>query len=120
MKLIDYLNFIRLIEREPNNTLQARAIDAIRQMIISSNIDTVQVVRCKNCKYWRDKQILLDDGTYRDYEPGEYENGSLLGCGVTSDIGINVGSRCMRREFSGDSWWCGENDFCSYGEAKDE
>ena len=43
----------------------------------ASDADVVEVVRCKDCIYWQKPQVKLHDGTYRDYESGEYENGSI-------------------------------------------
>lgn len=79
--------------------------------------DVQPVVRCKDCVYWQKPQVKLNDGTYRDYEQGEYENGSLLG-GVTVDVGINIGSFCAKYNTDHQNripQFMGENDFCSKG-----
>ena len=77
----------------------------------------VQVVRCKDCKWFIPKHILLDDGTRRAYTEEEKK----LPLGVDMTVGINCGSRCNRYL----SWeknripvYCQENDFCSYGERR--
>ena len=79
--------------------------------------DVVEVVRCKNCIWFVHEHIKLSDGTTRPYTDEEKK----LPCGVTSDIGINVGSYCLRKgywEQNGIPVWFKENDFCSYGERK--
>ena len=61
--------------------------------------------------------MRLNDGTYRDYEPGEYESGSFFG-GVTADVGINIGSFCAKYNTEHQNripQFMGENDFCSKG-----
>lgn len=79
--------------------------------------DVAPVVRCKDCVYWQKPQILLDDGTYRDYLPGEYESGPL-GLGVTVDVGINVGSFCAKYNTDHQNripQFMKPDDFCSKG-----
>jgi hypothetical protein len=79
--------------------------------------DVRPVVLCRDCVYWQKPQIRLNDGTYRDYEPGEYENGSFFG-GVTVDVGINIGSFCAKYNTEHQNnipQFMGENDFCSKG-----
>jgi hypothetical protein len=80
--------------------------------------DFVEVVRCKDCVWFVPEHIKLSDGTTRPYTDEEKK----MPCGVTSDIGINVGSYCLRKGY----WkqnsipvWFQENDFCSYGERRD-
>lgn len=80
--------------------------------------DVVEVVRCKDCKYFIPEHIKLDDGTTRAYTEEEKK----LPLGVTADVGINCGSRCMRYlywEKNRIPFWFQENDFCSYGERKE-
>lgn len=77
--------------------------------------DVVEVVRCKNCKWFVPKHIKLNDGTKRAYTEEEKK----LPLGVTGDIGINCGSRCLRClrwEENSIPVYVQENDFCSYGE----
>jgi len=79
--------------------------------------DVRPVVLCRDCVYWQKPQVKLNDGTYRDYEQGEYENGSLFG-GVTIDVGINIGSFCAKYNTEHQNripQFMGENDFCSKG-----
>ena len=93
--------------------LQAETAKAIIESIPTANVRPV--VLCKDCVYWQKPQVKLNDGTYRDYEQGEYENGSLFG-GVTSDVGINIGSFCAKYNTEHQNripQFMGENDFCS-------
>lgn len=77
-----------------------------------------KIVHCKDCIYWQDRQIKLNDGTYRDYLPtDEYY--------VSQSVGINIGSHCTLHGHDNDSsswFWSSGNDYCSrgvYGIAKD-
>ena len=95
--------------------LQAETAKAIVDAIPAA--DVRPVVFCRDCVYWQKPQIKLNDGTYRDYEQGEYENGSLFG-GVTADVGINIGSFCAKYNTEHQNripQFMGENDFCSKG-----
>lgn len=97
----------------------AKAVDAIQYMDVA---DVRPVVLCRDCVYWQKPQVKLNDGTYRDYEPGEYENGSHFG-GVTSDVGINIGSFCALYNTEHQNripQFMDENDFCSKGYKREE
>ena len=91
----------------------------VESLDVTGQCDVAHVVRCKDCKHFIPRQILLKDGTSRAYTEDE----KRLSFGVMGDVGINCGSRCMRCPF-----WRGnsipvfvdENDFCSYGERKEE
>ena len=87
--------------------------------------DVVKVVRCKDCKYFQDRYIELPDGSKRPYEKGENI--------VPLSVRINVGSYCKRIDYAivhgyrnGEPsvdetrLWTKPDDFCSYGERKDE
>lgn len=62
-------------------------------------VDAVEVVRCKDCKYWGDED------------------------GISKKDGIrfawcNMHNHCMHGEYIG---WCPkEDDFCSFGERREE
>lgn len=79
-------------------------------------VDAVEVVRCRDCVYWKPRHIRLKDGTERSYMPGEDF--------VEIDIGINVGSKCVVDEKS--YYGCDktvfrkECDFCSRGYRKSD
>ena len=95
-----------------------RAVQAYADAINAIHAADVRpVVFCRDCVYWQKPQVRLNDGTYRDYEPGEYENGSFFG-GVTVDVGINIGSFCAKYNTEHQNQipqFMGENDFCSKG-----
>lgn len=67
-------------------------------------VDAVEVVRCKDCVYFKKRHVRLADGTERDYADGEEY--------VTADVGINVGSQCRKEEEPCFREGC---DFCSRG-----
>lgn len=78
--------------------------------------DVVEVVRCKECQFWKDEHVLLNDGRERQYTD---EDPYFL---VTSDVGINIGAKCMREYNRG--WSCdktvfrNEDDYCSKAEKR--
>lgn len=86
--------------------------------------DYVKVVRCRDCKFWQNPQVMLPDGTFRDYLPGEID--PLLGrLGVTADIGVNIGGYCNgywteNYVAEGRHEWKNEDDYCSRGERRDD
>lgn len=78
--------------------------------------DVAPMVRCKNCIYWKDRHIKLDDGTERPYTEEELQEF----CGmVPLSIGINVSSYCTRVKLEDTNFWCGPDDFCSKGARMD-
>lgn len=78
--------------------------------------DVAPVVRCKNCIYWKDRHIKLNDGTERPYT--EEELHQFFGM-VPISIGVNVGSYCTRIKLEDTYFWCGPDDFCSKGAQMD-
>lgn len=93
-----------------------KIVDRIR---CASAYDVVEVVRCSDCKWFVPKYIKLNDGTIRAYTEEEKK----LPLGVTADIGINCGSRCLRClrwEENSIPVYVQENDYCSYGERRSE
>lgn len=91
----------------------------------TSTTDVEKAVRCKDCRYFQDRYIELPDGSKRPYEKGENI--------VPLSVGINVGSYCKRIDYAivhghrdGEPsvdetrLWTKPDDFCSYGERKDE
>lgn len=86
--------------------------------LFKNKADFVKVVRCKDCVWFVPEHIKLNDGTTRPYTDEEKK----LPCGVTAEVGINVGSYCLRKGYckeNGIPVWFQENDFCSYGERKE-
>lgn len=84
--------------------------------------DVRPVVVCKDCVYWQKPQVWQNDGTFRDYEPGEYEKGSIFG-GVSLEVGVNYGSFCALYNKNHENeipQFMGENDFCSKGYKREE
>ena len=76
------------------------------------------VARCKDCVYFQPNFVLTNNGERRPYT--EEEKNSTLGM-VTSDVGINCGSRCERFDYWEDNRfpvWFQENDYCSYFKKK--
>lgn len=77
--------------------------------------DVRPVVLCRDCKFWKDQHIRMNDGRDRQYGVDEKT--------VTNDIGINVGAMCCYEDGRG---WGGAdkrvfrngNDFCSRGDAR--
>ena len=85
--------------------------------------DVVEVVRCKDCKFWKDKHVLLRDRRERQYTKEEYDFSEfLISPCVSADIGINVGSKCMYDDQHG--YICDKtvfreaDDYCSKGEKR--
>lgn len=64
-----------------------------------SAIDAVEVVRCKDCKYWGDEDGISEKDGIR-----------FAWC--------NIHNHCMHGEYIG---WCPkEDDFCSFGGRREE
>lgn len=62
-------------------------------------VDAVEVVRCKDCKYWGDEDGISEKDGIR-----------FAWC--------NMHNHCMHGEYIG---WCPkEDDFCSFGERREE
>lgn len=103
-----------------------RDIDAFIEQIESCSYsvtkgtdDVVEVVRCKDCKYFQPCFVMTDDGERRPYTEEEIRNGKI----VSGDVGINCGSRCERYGYWEENRfpvWYQENDYCSYGERREE
>ena len=74
--------------------------------------NSVEVVRCKDCKYFQPRFVRTNDGERRPYTEEEIKKGKM----VTGDVGINCGSRCERFGYWDENKipvWYNENDFCS-------
>lgn len=86
--------------------------------------DVVEVVRCRECKYWKDIHVLQNDGRERQYTKEEYDGDDfiLFSPCVSSNVGINVGSKCMYDDQCGYSVdktvFRGADDYCSKGEKR--
>lgn len=71
-------------------------------------------MKCKDCVWWNEEHIRLDDGTTRPYTEEERKNNPT---GVTADVGINVGATCGRYSYI-DNFWMQADDYCSRFEPK--
>lgn len=99
-------------------SLRCLVLEMARRLEGLTSIDTVPVVRCKDCVYFQPDFVLTNNGERRPYT--EEEKQSNLGM-VSCDVGINCGSRCERHDYWDDNnipVWFRENDFCSYGKRK--
>lgn len=109
------------------NALNVKRILEVDDSIpnVATVCDMQEVVRCRDCIYFQDRYIELPDGSKRPYKKGE----SI----VPLSVGTNVGSYCTRIDYAiVHGYRCGEpsadetrlwtkpDDFCSYGERKDE
>lgn len=96
---------------------ELRRIDeTIWKVVEAPTISAVPVVRCRECVWWKGRQVQLADGTCRDYLPDEPWS-------VTLSVGINVGSHCTKHGFddeSGSWFWAQPDDYCSRGERKED
>ena len=90
---------IKAIENDCSELVYYTKEDAIQCVKAIPAADVVEVVRCRECKYWGD-------------EAGELQRSD----GV-------LFARCKVHNYLLDgrhTWWCPtENDFCSYGERKE-
>lgn len=116
------LDEIRALKSEANGFLvndyrtgYLSALSALEGFIAGlPAVDAAPVVRCKECVYWMDRHVLLNDGTRRPFNPGEDD--------VTCDVGINCGARCMfdADYMDGNGPFRQEEDFCSRGVKKEK
>ena len=84
-------------------------------------VDAVEVVRCKDCVYWRDRHVLTPDGkrkSYAEMPPEAFVHDSCLDGAVTIEYGINCGSRCEINGDSDEAVFREAGDFCSRGVRK--
>lgn len=94
-------------------------------------IDAVPVVRCKDCIYYHEPHVRLDDGTEASYDSEivrehikkNKENGYLFPDYVSASLGINVGGMCEYEKDSGymedKSVFRNADDYCSRGKRGD-
>lgn len=90
--------------------------DAIPFVEDAPTVDAKPIIHCKDCIWWEDEHVLLSDGTKRPYTEEEKKN---CPTGVTCDIGINVGSRCMVNPHI-TSLFRNANDYCSRADMRGE
>ena len=86
--------------------------------------DTEQlgIIRCRDCKYWTDEYIRLNDGRCRAHAPEADKDEPLLHKFVSIDTGINIGSKCQyefNRGWDTDhTVYRNADDFCSRAEKR--
>lgn len=101
-RLID-LSTLGIGERNPNAFNDPERAygwnDLLKILETAPTIDAVEVVRCRDCKYWGDQDGKLQNS-----------DGEMF-------------ARCKAHNYLIDgrhTGWCpSENDFCSYGDRKD-
>ena len=115
------------IENAPTIDIEERLNDAYAHGWSDAEAkyhDAVEVVRCKECKWYDPPHILYKDGTRKNVEKDELT--------VTADVGINCGGKCMAhgktyctnhdREDPEDEpnivIFRNPMDYCSYGERR--
>ena len=89
----EYINKQEILEKAKSHQGNPFGIPAIIKAI--ENTKGVEIVRCKDCKYWQNKV----------FDP---------------IIERHIGE-CHCSQWENDYFWCetSENDFCSYGERKE-
>lgn len=103
---------MRLIDADAlKQAVNERYHDPWIDMLIrnATTVDAVPVVRCKDCKYW------CPPSGRNDNPFGIYEHGAH--CGRFLEV-VTKGFRYGEPSVDKTLMWCGENDFCSYGERK--
>lgn len=95
----------RLIDANALETYKYESYDFYRGIVevvqydlieTAPTIDAVEVVRCRECAYFRDKHVLTPDGQRKSYS--EFPPEAFRGfddTSVTCSYGINVGSQCL-------------------------
>ena len=82
---------------------------------LGERADVVKVVRCKDCKYFKPAYFKADDGTETPWD-------ETFSFDDRSD-GIHYGARCKHERNTAyglkDMAFRNADDFCSYGERKD-
>lgn len=75
-----------------------------------------ELVRCKDCVYWKPPHIRLNDGKQRAYKESDRESDPFGMLSVSMDVGINVGGKCWVDHNTGYSEdkrvFRSKNDFC--------
>lgn len=85
----------------------------------------IELIHCKNCKWYDPPHIEYKDGTREDYPKEPF---------VTADIGVTVGGICIAKnkiyctahdrenpdDYEEIVMFRNPDDYCSYGERKDE
>ena len=113
--LISRSKLIKVVEADINRCYQMRidGVGALSHFVDQINneppVEAVPVVHCKDCIWWEGEHVLFSDGAKRPYTEEEKKNCPI---GVTADIGINVGSKCMENPHI-TTLFRNANDYCS-------
>lgn len=111
-------NAIREAVRKYPNAFY-NGLEVARQIAHDMDAADVQpIVRCQDCVYWQKPQVRQNDGTYRDYFPGEGGGDGLIPGLVTIEVGINMGSFCAKYNNHHQNripQFMGPDDYCSKG-----
>lgn len=122
-RLIDTISLIDAIQQhsiKASPEKQEAYRDVLWEISQAPTISAVEVVRCRECAYFRDKHVLTPDGQRKSYSefPPEAFRG-LDDTSVTCSYGINVGSQCLVDCDSGygedKTVFRQPNDYCSRG-----
>lgn len=110
------INYFLIVKKRKLRRLRTKQLPMRTKELIKNapTIDSEPVVRCKDCIYWQDRKVRMENGEYRDYLPDE----DMF---VSIDKGINVGSHCTLHGYEnmpGSWFWAKANDFCSNGKRK--
>lgn len=120
--LLDKEQVNEFIDAAPTVDIDRPTRSQFKRMAVQLGYEPV--VRCKECVYWTPRHVKMNDGTIRSYETNEGI--------VTIEKGINVGSYCKRFDdvtvhgyrdgepcIGKTKAWCNQDDFCSYGERRE-
>ena len=89
--------------------------ELLNRIAYAKSVDAVEVVRCKDCKHFKPAYFKADDGTETPWD-------ETFSFDDRSD-GIHYGARCKHERNTAygqkDMAFRKADDFCSYGERKD-
>lgn len=119
--MIDENKLIQDIHNYFKDRIDKSGLEVINNDVLTLNKEICEIVKnqpkaeaetlvhCKDCIWWEDEHVLLSDGNRRPYTEEEKKN---CPTGVTCDIGINVGSRCMVNPYI-TNLFRNSDDYCS-------
>lgn len=84
---------------------------------VNNDLKLQELVRCKDCIYWKPPHVRLNDGKQRAYKESDRDNNPYGMKDVMMDVGINIGGKCWVDHNAGYSEdkrvFRSRNDFCS-------
>ena len=103
-----YKDTVNLIQAgEPHLDSLAEGYTEVHDLIISSPyVDAVEVVRCKDCKYFQ-SETMIENIKYGNH------------CSLVDSVNVH-GYRNGEVSYDSTLLWRNEDDFCSRGERKEE